>query len=64
MVVQRPSRELRRTLIGREYAVTRPDGTREAHEVSPQELPDLLATAFGITLSAADARALVAFHER
>ncbi|WP_030417087.1 arylamine N-acetyltransferase family protein [Streptomyces sp. NRRL S-1448] len=64
MVVQRPSRDLRRTLIGREYAVTRPDGTREAREVSPQELPDLLATEFGITLSAADAQAVVTFHER
>ncbi|WP_030801524.1 arylamine N-acetyltransferase family protein [Streptomyces sp. NRRL S-337] len=64
MVVQRPSRDLRRTLIGREYAVTRPDGTREAREVSPQELPDLLAAEFGLTLSAADAQALATFHER
>ncbi|WP_310728331.1 arylamine N-acetyltransferase [Streptomyces sp. N2A] len=64
MVVQRPSRDLRSTLIGREYAVTRPDGTREAREVSPQELPDLLATEFDITLSAADAQALAMFHER
>ncbi|GAB7031937.1 arylamine N-acetyltransferase [Streptomyces sp. NPDC021749] len=64
MVVQRPSRELRRTLIGREYAVTRPDGTREAREVRSQELPELLATEFGITVSAADAEALVTFHAR
>ncbi|MFI0785127.1 arylamine N-acetyltransferase [Streptomyces lydicus] len=62
-VVQRPLPDLRSTLVGREFTRTRPDWTREVREVAPEELPALLETEFGISLTAADAEALVAFHK-
>ncbi|MFF2805599.1 arylamine N-acetyltransferase [Streptomyces sp. NPDC058000] len=62
IVVQKPGSELRRTLVGRELALTRPDWSREVREVAPEEIPGLLDTEFGITLSAADAEALVATY--
>ncbi|WP_411121478.1 arylamine N-acetyltransferase family protein [Streptomyces sp. x-19] len=62
IVVQKPDPELRRTLVGRELTLTRPDWSREVREVAPEELPGLLDSEFGITLSAADAEALVATY--
>ncbi|AKA05196.1 acetyltransferase [Streptomyces noursei ZPM] len=62
IVVQKPDPELRRTLVGRELTLTRPDWSREVREVAPEEVPGLLDTEFGITLSAADAEALVATY--
>ncbi|MFI0715464.1 arylamine N-acetyltransferase [Streptomyces inhibens] len=64
MVVQRPLPELRSTLVGREFTRTRPDWSREVREVAPEEMPGLLDTEFGITLSAADAESLVAVHQK
>ncbi|MFF0624531.1 arylamine N-acetyltransferase [Streptomyces sp. NPDC004296] len=62
IVVQKPGHELRRTLVGRELTLTRPDWSREVREVAPEEIPGLLDTEFGITLSAADAETLVATY--
>ncbi|AOP50536.1 arylamine N-acetyltransferase family protein [Streptomyces lydicus] len=62
-VVQRPLPDRRSTLVGREFTRTRPDWNREVREVAPEELPALLETEFGISLTAADAEALVAFHK-
>ncbi|WEB41216.1 arylamine N-acetyltransferase [Streptomyces yunnanensis] len=62
IVVQKPGPELRSTLVGRELVRTRPDWSREVREVAPEEIPGLLDTEFGITLSAADAEALVATY--
>ncbi|MFH8589064.1 arylamine N-acetyltransferase family protein [Streptomyces celluloflavus] len=62
MVVQRPYPERRSALIGREFTRTRPDWSREVREVTPEEIPDLLETEFGIFLAARDAEALVTFH--
>ncbi|GAU68802.1 putative arylamine N-acetyltransferase [Streptomyces sp. NBRC 110611] len=63
IVVQRPLPELRSTLVGREFTRTRPDWSREVREVTPEELPALLETEFGLTLPAADAEALAAYQE-
>ncbi|MCK7624226.1 arylamine N-acetyltransferase [Streptomyces sp. RS10V-4] len=60
IVVQKPGAALRRTLIGRDLTLTRPDWSQEVRRIAPEELPALLDTAFGITLTAADAAALVA----
>ncbi|MFE7312953.1 arylamine N-acetyltransferase [Streptomyces sp. NPDC057555] len=62
LVVQKPGPEERRTLVGRELTRIRPDWSREVREVAPREIPELLATAFGITLTATDAAALVATY--
>ncbi|ARF56692.1 arylamine N-acetyltransferase family protein [Streptomyces gilvosporeus] len=62
LVVQRPLPGLRAALIGRQLTRTRPDWTTEVRDIPPQETPDVLASAFGITLSAPDAAALVAFQ--
>ncbi|MFG2139068.1 arylamine N-acetyltransferase [Streptomyces sp. NPDC048650] len=64
LVVQRPLPELRSALIGRELTRTRPDFSREVRRIAPEETPELLETEFGITLSAPDAEALIAFQER
>lgn len=64
MVVQRPLLDQRSTLIGREFTRTRPDWSREVREVAPEELPGLLDAEFGITLTAAEAETLVAFHKQ
>ncbi|MYT31854.1 MULTISPECIES: arylamine N-acetyltransferase [unclassified Streptomyces] len=63
IVAQKPGSGLRRTLVGRELARTRPDWSRDVREVAPEEIPALLDAEFGITLSAADAEALVATYE-
>ncbi len=62
LVAQRPLPDLRTALIGRQLIHTRPDGTTEVRDIPPQETPQVLASEFGITLSAADADALVAFQ--
>ncbi|PNE36183.1 arylamine N-acetyltransferase family protein [Streptomyces noursei] len=64
IVVQKPGPELRSTLVGRELVRTRPDWSREVREVAPEEIPGLLDTEFGITLSVADAEALVATYRQ
>ncbi|WP_274914265.1 arylamine N-acetyltransferase family protein [Streptomyces sp. WZ-12] len=63
IVVQKPGLAERLTLVGRELARVGADGSREAREVTPEEIPSLLASDFGITLSPADAEALVATYQ-
>ncbi|KUL55264.1 acetyltransferase [Streptomyces sp. NRRL F-4489] len=63
VAVQKPGPDVRRTLIGRELTETRPDFTREVRQVAPEEVPALLDTAFGITLTEQDAKELVARYE-
>ncbi|MET9291620.1 arylamine N-acetyltransferase [Streptomyces sp. NPDC003077] len=63
LVVQRPEPQLRRTLIGTELTLTRPDWSRETRQVAPEELPELLARDFAIELSEEDAAALVKFQQ-
>ncbi|MGD3106571.1 arylamine N-acetyltransferase family protein [Streptomyces sp. YGL11-2] len=62
IVVLLPLADVRRTLVGREFVQTRPDWSREVREVAPEEIPGLLDSEFGITLSPADAGALVATY--
>lgn len=61
--MQRPLLDQCSTLIGREFTRTRPDWSREVREVPPEELQSLLDAEFGITLTTAEAEALVAFHK-
>ncbi|MFJ9415347.1 arylamine N-acetyltransferase [Streptomyces sp. NPDC101227] len=62
LVVQRPLPDRRSVLIGRELTRTRPDWSSEVREVAPEETPEVLEEEFGITLSGADAEAVVAFQ--
>ncbi|MFE6690685.1 arylamine N-acetyltransferase [Streptomyces sp. NPDC057743] len=64
IVVQKPGLDQRRTLVGRELTRVGADGSREAREVAPEEIPALLASDFGITLAPADAKALVATYQQ
>lgn len=63
LVAQHPGPELRRTLIGTELTLTRPDHAREVREVTADELPQVLAEHFRITLADADEKALVEWYE-
>ncbi|MFK0293041.1 arylamine N-acetyltransferase [Streptomyces sp. NPDC090442] len=63
IVVQKPGLAERRTLVGRELSRVGADWSREAREVAPEEIPGLLASDFGITLTPADAEALVATYQ-
>lgn len=61
-VVQQPGPDLRRTLIGTELTLTRPDWSREVRQVPAEELPAVLETDFGLVLDGRDAADLVALH--
>ncbi|MEU7157416.1 arylamine N-acetyltransferase family protein [Streptomyces chrestomyceticus] len=61
-VVQQPGPDLRRTLIGTELTLTRPDWSREVRQVPAEELPAVLETDFGLLLDGRDAADLVALH--
>ena len=48
----------RRSLLGNELTLIHPGWVRQAHTVSPTELPAILAADFSIELTARDAQAL------
>ncbi|OKI07312.1 acetyltransferase [Streptomyces sp. CB02923] len=62
MVVQQPAPDLRRTLIGTELTLTRPDWSREVRRIPAEEIPAVLETDFGLVLDERDAADLVALH--
>ncbi|MFI2237901.1 arylamine N-acetyltransferase [Streptomyces chrestomyceticus] len=61
-VVQQPGPDLRRSLIGTELTLTRPDWSREVRQVPAEEIPAVLETDFGLVLDGRDAADLVALH--
>ncbi|MEV5594067.1 arylamine N-acetyltransferase [Streptomyces sp. NPDC052496] len=61
-VVQQPGPDLRRTLIGTELTLTRPDWSREVRQVPAEEIPAVLEADFGLVLDERDAADLVALH--
>lgn len=63
LVIMRPEAGLRRTLVGTEATLIRPDFTRETRQVDAAELPRLLADDFAITLSAEEEKALAGWYE-
>ncbi|KOU07241.1 acetyltransferase [Streptomyces sp. NRRL F-5755] len=62
LVVQQPGPDLRRTLIGTELTLTRPDWSRVVRQVPAEELPAVLESDFGLVLDERDAAELVALH--
>ncbi|MGW7550784.1 arylamine N-acetyltransferase family protein [Streptomyces rimosus] len=62
LVVQRPGPDLRRTLIGTELTLTRPDWSRVVRQVPAEELPAVLESDFGLVVDERDAVELVALH--
>ncbi|KAA6214814.1 arylamine N-acetyltransferase [Streptomyces albofaciens JCM 4342] len=62
LVVQRPGPDLRRTLIGTELTLTRPDWSRVVRQVPAGELPAVLESDFDLVLDERDAAELVALH--
>ncbi|MFC8127921.1 arylamine N-acetyltransferase [Streptomyces sp. NPDC057302] len=61
-VIQRPTPEERRTLVGDRLTVMRPDGTSDERRVSAGELGEVLDREFGIELNADDRAELIRAH--
>jgi N-hydroxyarylamine O-acetyltransferase len=58
IVVLRTEPQVQHALRGRELTTTRPDGAGETRQVTADELPDVLAGSFGISLDADEAAGL------